>query len=410
MTMAKDRPGLVTDRRQKPVGNSRRNSPQMLCRRSFIGQHLSPVIKRIPSSCLSLDGISRMMRRLKKQTRARDLTFSASRSRTLHSRPPLNRFQEIFHAIKTGRYPNRTQLARSIEVTTKTIQRDLDYMRYQLNLPIEFDYARGGYYLTKTITDLPLFQLTESELVSVFVAQKALEAYRGTPFEQPLRTAFQKLQAATSNPGARVSISWEDLGSSISFRHFGAYLPDMTVFADLAKAIEIEEVVEFDYKKLDAKAFEKRTVETWHLACVSGQWYLLGYDSGRGACRIFVLARMQNVSTIARTFSHPRPGDAEIGQLFQNSFQICQSENTTIERIVLRFSDRAAQLVRERNWHLSQRLQELANGDLELALTLNSLEEIMPWILSWGKHCEVIRPARLHKKVMSLAIFEKREN
>jgi proteasome accessory factor B len=163
-----------------------------------------------------------MMPRLKKQTRARGFGLTGARSRTLHSRPPLNRFQEIFHAIKTGRYPNRTQLARSIEVTTKTIQCDLDYMRYQLNLPIEFDYARGGYYFTKTVTDLPLFQLTESKLVSVFVAQKALEAYRGTPFEQPLRTAFQKLQAAASNPGVRVSISWEDLGSSISFRRVSA--------------------------------------------------------------------------------------------------------------------------------------------------------------------------------------------
>src|SRR6516165_6173303 len=250
------------------------------------------------------------MRRLKKQTRAGGAAFSGARSRTLHSRPPLNRFQEIFHAIKTGRYPNRTQLARSIEVTTKTIQRDLDYMRYQLGLPIEFDYARGGYYFTKPTADLPLFQLTEPELISVFVAQKALEAYRGTPFEQPLRTVFQKLQAATSNPGVKVSISWEDLGSSISFRHFDAYLPDMTVFADLAKAIQIETVVEFDYKKLDAKGFEKRTVEPWHLACVSGQWYLLAYDPSRGARRIFVLGRMRNVSTTARAFSHPKPGDA----------------------------------------------------------------------------------------------------
>ena len=344
------------------------------------------------------------MPRLKKLTRVHELASSGVRSRTLHSRPPLNRFQEIFHAIKTGRYPNRTQLARSIEVTTKTIQRDLDYMRYQLSLPIEFDYARGGYYFTKAITDLPLFQLTESELVSIFVAQKALEAYRGTPFEQPLRTAFQKLQAAISNPGVRISISWEDLGSSISFRHFEAYLPDMTIFAELAKAIHIEEVVEFDYKKLDAKAFEKRTVEPWHLACVSGQWYLLGYDSSRGARRIFVLGRMQNVSATTRAFSNPRPGDKDIQQLFQNSFQIWQSENSKLERIVLRFSGRAVQLVRERNWHPSQRLQELADGNLEVTLTLNSLEEIVPWILSWGRQCEVIRPTRLHKKVMSLAI------
>ena len=402
--MAKDRPGLATGERPAADGYMRYRNWQMLCRRPRLGLRLSPLPRRIPSSCLSLDVISRVMHRVKKQTRARGLAISGPRSRTLHSRPPLNRFQEIFHAIKTGRYPNRTQLARSIEVTTKTIQRDLDYMRYQLNLPIEFDYARGGYYFSKTVTDLPLFQLTESELVSVFVAQKALEAYRGTPFEQPLRTAFQKLQAATTNPGVRISISWEDLGSSISFRHFGAYLPDMTIFANLAKTIQTEEVVEFDYKKLDANAYEKRIVEPWHLACVSGQWYLLGYDISREARRIFVLGRMQNVSTITRTFSHPRPGDAGIQQLFQNSFQIWQSENARLERIVLRFSGRAAQLVRERNWHPSQRIQELADGNLELALTLNSLEEIVPWILSWGRLCEVIRPATLRKKVSSLAI------
>jgi hypothetical protein len=52
----------------------------------------------------------------------------------------------------------------------------------------------------------------------------------------------------------------------------------------------------------------------------------------------------------------------------------------------------------------SQRIQELADGNLEVALTLNSLEEIVPWILSWGRLCEVIRPARLRKKVSSLAI------
>jgi hypothetical protein len=62
------------------------------------------------------------------------------------------------------------------------------------------------------------------------VAQKALEAYKRTAFEQPLRTAFQKLQAATGS--ANVSVSWEDFDSTISFRHFGTYLPDATIFSE----------------------------------------------------------------------------------------------------------------------------------------------------------------------------------
>ena len=257
--------------------------------------------------------------RLGKKTRAGRIA-PARKTRTLHSRPPLYRFQEIFAAIKTGRYPNRTKLAKTIEVTTKTIQRDIDYMRYQMSVPIEFDFARGGYYFTRPIDDLPLFQLTEAELVSVFTAQKALEAHKGTAFEQPLRTAFQKLQAAIGS--ANVSVSWADLDSAISFRQFVAYLPDATLFSELAKAIGNEETVEFGYKKLDAEAFEKRTVEPWHLACVSGQWYLLGYDRNRKARRIFVLARMQKVSETGRKFTNPKPAGAEIQSLFRNSFQI----------------------------------------------------------------------------------------
>ena len=344
------------------------------------------------------------MNRMRKKPPVRHLVFSAAKSRVLRSRPPLSRFQEIFHAIKTGRFPNRTQLAHSIEVTTKTIQRDLDYMRYQLSLPIEFDYARGGYYFTKPITDLPLFQLTEPELISVFVAQKALEAYKGTAFEQPLRSAFQKLKAATNSPEAKISISWEDLDSKISFRHFGAFLPDAKIFAEMTKAIQQEEVVSFHYKKLDAKTYEKRAVEPWHLACVSGQWYLLGYDLTREARRIFVLARMQNASATKARFSHRRPDEADIQKLFQNSFQIWQSEDGTLQQIDLRFFDRAAQLVRERNWHPSQRMQELSDGNLELRLTLNSFEEIIPWILSWGRDCQVLSPTRLQKKVAELVM------
>jgi predicted DNA-binding transcriptional regulator YafY len=328
------------------------------------------------SFCRSADAKTTFMPRLGKKNRLARIP-SAPKTRTLHSRPPLYRFQEIFHAIKTGRYPNRTKLAETIEVTTKTIQRDIDYMRYQMSVPIEFDFGKGGYYFTKPITDLPLFQLTEAELVSIFVAQKALEAYKGTAFEQPLRTAFQKLQAATGS--ANISVSWDDLDSAISFRQFAAaYLPDATIFSELAKAIQNKETVEFGYKKLEAKAFEKRMVEPWHLACVSGQWYLLSYDRNRKARRIFVLARMQKVSRTGHKLANSRPGEGEIQRLFRNSFQIWQTENAELEQIVLRFSGRAAQLVRERNWHASQQIQELAGGNLELTLTLNSLEEIIP--------------------------------
>jgi predicted DNA-binding transcriptional regulator YafY len=55
-------------------------------------------------------------------------------------------------------------------------------------------------------------------------------------------------------------------------------------------------------------------------------------------------------------------------------------------------------LVRERTCHSSQRIQELTDGELEIRFTLNSLDEILPWIRSWGEHCRVLKPKELLQK------------
>jgi hypothetical protein len=57
----------------------------------------------------------------------------------LHSRPPLERMLRIHQALQGGGFPNASKLASEIEVATKTIHRDIEFMRDRLNLPIEFD-------------------------------------------------------------------------------------------------------------------------------------------------------------------------------------------------------------------------------------------------------------------------------
>jgi DeoR/GlpR family transcriptional regulator of sugar metabolism len=52
---------------------------------------------------------------------------------------PIARMKFIYDAIKTERRPNCSLLAKKLEISAKTVQRDIDYMRYQLNLPMEYD-------------------------------------------------------------------------------------------------------------------------------------------------------------------------------------------------------------------------------------------------------------------------------
>ncbi len=48
----------------------------------------------------------------------------------------------IHQAIQSGSYPNASTLARELEVSTKSIHRDLEFMRDRLELPMEYDALR----------------------------------------------------------------------------------------------------------------------------------------------------------------------------------------------------------------------------------------------------------------------------
>ncbi len=67
------------------------------------------------------------------------------------TRPPLERMQRIFRIVKEGKCPSRATLAREIEVTTKTIQRDIDFMRDRLHLPIAHNRKKNGYEFTSPV-------------------------------------------------------------------------------------------------------------------------------------------------------------------------------------------------------------------------------------------------------------------
>ncbi len=68
-------------------------------------------------------------------------------------------------------------------------------------------------------------------------------------------------------------------------------------------------------------------------------------------------------------------------------------------RMRIWFDAWAAQLIRERLWHASQKINELPSGELELELVLSSTVEVVPWILSWGEHARALAPQELVREL-----------
>jgi predicted DNA-binding transcriptional regulator YafY len=57
--------------------------------------------------------------------------------------------------VKSKKYPNATFLANRFEISTKTAQRDIEFMRDRLFCPFEYDASQKGYYYVDETFTLP---------------------------------------------------------------------------------------------------------------------------------------------------------------------------------------------------------------------------------------------------------------
>ncbi len=302
----------------------------------------------------------------------------------------------IHQTLQTAAFPNASTLAREIEVATKTIHRDIGFMRDRLNLPIEFDPARNGYHYTEEVSAFPTMQITEGELFALVVAEKALQQYRGTSFEKPLLSALKKMEQALPDT---ISLNLADIGQTISFRTRAEPVLNLEIFDALARAVARRQQLELAYRKPGQGQPEKRLVDPYHLANINGEWFLFAHDHARKDIRTFVPARIQSVKPTGKAFERSQKFSLE--KRLQDSFGVHSGEGN--HEVVIHFNPRAADYIREKKWHESQRLRELRGGGVELRMKLSSLVEIERWILSWGGDAKVVKPRELAAAVRQSA-------
>ncbi len=308
------------------------------------------------------------------------------------SRPPLERMMSLHARLKANEFPNCRKVSDELEVSSKTVQRDIDFMRDRLALPIAYDPVRCGFYYTEPVTSFPSIEVSEGEIAALFVAQKALAQYQGTPFEKPLRSAFRKI---TDSLKDRVSFSWSDMEDAISFHRVGASVADLELFETVSQAALRSVELTFEYRKLESRRYEARTVRPFHIASLENQWYLFAEDLARKQLRTFALPRMRNARATAVRFR--RPADFSISKVLSGSFGVFEGGKK--QRVRLQFDAFAGRLVAERTWHDSQRIRTARDGTVTLDLELGGLEEIQRWVLSWGSHVRVVEPKALVSNV-----------
>ena len=318
-------------------------------------------------------------------------------SRVGGSRRPVIRIQAIHEAVKEGGFPNCRSLAKRLEVTDKTIQRDVSFMRDELGLPLEYDRTMHGYTYTGTVSQCPGFGLGAKELSAYLHAREAISAVGGTALEQSMRDLFSPLHQMVER---QFDVSWDDLERCISRRASGLARADPEIFGRLAEALLRRREASFRYRKIGAERPEPRRIQPLHLGEVDGCWYVIGHDLKREAKRTFALPRISRVQLESRVFERfaDFDGAAYLDRSF-SAWSVGEGQSSQLVRVELR--GYAARMAAERRWHPTQELKRIdtAGEHVELRFQVSRPEELFRWVLSWGSKAKVIGPDSLKDRV-----------
>jgi predicted DNA-binding transcriptional regulator YafY len=310
----------------------------------------------------------------------------------LSARPPLARLALIDQAIRAGNWPNASTLARELEVSPRTVQRDINFLRDRLQAPLAFDPVRHGWHYTCPDYHFPLVRITEGELIALFVAERVLRQCKGTPFEADLCRATTRLAAMLPET---VSLNLASLADTLSVTPTAVTVQDVAIFSQVAGATTARRQLELDYWTASRNSRTRRVVDPYHLTLIDGNWFLIGWCHLRQCVRMFAMQRIRAAHPTGQSFE--RPPDFRIEDFLRGSFRAFRGDGW--HEVVLRFSPVVARRVAEKSWHRSQTTKMFADGTLQLRLEVSDLREVMRWVLSWGRECTVEAPVLLRKLV-----------
>jgi len=194
--------------------------------------------------------------------------------------------------VRAPRPVSRAELARHLEVTPRTVERDILALQ-QAGVPIWSQRGRSGGYAIDPRWSLPPLNFDATEALAVLAA---LTAARSMPFAQAGRRAAQKVLAAmTAGEAGRA----RDLASRIRLGPL-ARSGTREIVAAVERAVEERSVVQLDYRDRGG-AVTSRLVEAHGLHLQSDASYLLGWCRLREGARAFRLDRIISVRATGET-------------------------------------------------------------------------------------------------------------
>ena len=275
-----------------------------------------------------------------------------------------NRINQIYEMLKNNVHGMTiTELANQLDVSTKTIQRDLYEV---LN---DFGAIKEGRYW-KINPKLTQDNLASNEKLILGILDEMAKGAGGI-FYSKAHSLLSQVSQQLEHP-IFASVNSEYLEEK-----------NITLFEQMEKAIKQKVEINFDYEKC------KFHVKPLKLAFFDGFWYLLAFDlkEKKEVFKKFHLKTIKNIQVLESTFEIPQIVEERLR--YANSIWFNLDEQFTVRL----FIDKTIRKYFERKPLRGQRIiGEDGDGSIEIEIKISNEMEIQPLILWYIPFIKVLEP------------------
>ncbi|PKO46743.1 MAG: transcriptional regulator [Betaproteobacteria bacterium HGW-Betaproteobacteria-22] len=304
----------------------------------------------------------------------------------------VEKFYKLHELLRNHRTASpMVEIMNCLDCSESTAKRAINFMRNNLDAPIEYDREYRGYRYSKDSYELPGLWFSVEELLALVSLQKLLAELGPGLLDQqlaPLKLRIEKLLVSkhlSSNAMQRIKLL-----------PIAARIPDGALFQVIASTVLNRRRLEISYHARGTDTEAVRIVSPQRLAHYRDNWYLDAWCHQRNALRSFALDRIRHAKVLDATAQIVT--EETLDAHYAAGYGIFAGAAAHIA--ILRFTPARARWVADERWHPQQQGEWLADGAFQLQIPYADHRELMMDIMRHLPEVEVIAPKELKQEMI----------
>jgi len=275
----------------------------------------------------------------------------------------IRRYSLIIEKIANRQYPSFSIIKdflfdHGFELSDRTIQRDIEQIRFDFGIEIKYDKDIRGYYID------------DEETFGVEGFIRFLEI---------------------ANTAALLSDTLRDGKEALNYIDFesAGELKGLKFLKQLLHALKNSRLISFTYKRFDADKENTYLMQPYLLKEYQSRWYIIGLIDNYSDFRTFGIDRIFSLTVKEETFK--RDPALSPKSLFRNTIGLTYAPDG-YEEVILSFTAFQGNYIKTLPWHHTQQI--LIDNQQELRIKLNIVPnfEFKQKILMHGETVTVLQP------------------